>query len=163
MRRWRKEHPQRERATRKAWRLAHPTEARAKSERDHRSEKRRAFEVVTGGPAVCQNCGCDQLDALELNHRAGNGARSDRVRLGKGASGKLRRDLIAGRADRSRFSVLCRVCNALEYIERALPQLAGGWKVGWKGLVSGAPPRYAGGGVVPVADAAPVGAEVAGT
>jgi hypothetical protein len=81
----------------------------------YRNLRLRVMEVL-GGPQ-CVNCGCTNIKILEINHRKGGG--SQESSQGKRLR-QMYRDIIYGRVRRSRYNVLCKVCNALHYVRDIL-------------------------------------------
>lgn len=74
--------------------------------------RRRALEFL--GEVKCSNCGCDIIEILEINHVKGGGVQEHKLKGGI----KVWRDIYLGRVPRENYNILCRVCNALEYVER---------------------------------------------
>ncbi len=73
-----------------------------------------AFQKIIGGPIVqCQNCGCDDFRLLEINHKNGGGQPEIRKFRTEG----ICREIIGGRRTVEDLEVLCRVCNALDYLK----------------------------------------------
>ncbi len=72
---------------------------------------RESATEVPGGRR-CANCVCDEVSLLEVNHTNGGRAvaKSRRNR-------QLYRDIARGGVELSDYNVLCRVCNALHYIQ----------------------------------------------
>lgn len=107
------------------WRTMYPEKQKLARQRAYNNRKIKAMNLVGG--AVCRNCGCDVLHALEFNHINGNGTQEyrdtnrkpivDRVLTSKRATDDL--------------EILCRVCNALDYIERKVPETKGKFTVTW--------------------------------
>jgi predicted nucleic acid-binding Zn ribbon protein len=96
----------------------------------HQSEKKfrdarkmKVYELLGG--AKCVNCGCDNLKALEINHKKGGGCK---FRNGAGGS-SLVEGIYYHRLNPEDFEITCRVCNALHYMKlRGIK----GWKIIWK-------------------------------
>jgi len=113
-----------------AYRAAHLAKNRkwnrATSRARHLREKVRALELIGG--ARCVRCGCDDVRALEVNHK-------ERTWTGKrplaDVGTYLRFSILSGRVDRRKFNVLCRPCNNLDYLERRFPDLKGKLHVVW--------------------------------
>ena len=74
--------------------------------------RRRIFQVLGG--ARCANCGCDDERLLEVNHIAGGGNQEYKRRH----HNMVMNDLLLGRRPSSDFNILCRLCNALDYLIR---------------------------------------------
>jgi hypothetical protein len=68
-----------------------------------------------GGPRCC-NCGCDVIDILEINHINGGGHQELEV-VYKGNLKQYYRDILNGKLNKENYNVLCKVCNALHYVE----------------------------------------------
>jgi hypothetical protein len=72
----------------------------------------------------CIYCGCDNPNALEMNHINGGGCQESKVHGRKTKS--LYLDIVAGR--RNDIELTCRVCNAVHYLVK-LKGLPNKWKV----------------------------------
>lgn len=72
--------------------------------------RKKAMEYLGG--CFCVNCGCYILDILEINH-INLGGRQEHLQKGL----KLYRDIYLGRVPKENYNVLCRVCNAIHYVE----------------------------------------------
>lgn len=62
----------------------------------------------------CSRCGCDDLRLLEVNHKNGGGCKEIRKKRWR----KFYQDIKLGRRPTDDLNVLCRVCNARDYLER---------------------------------------------
>jgi len=60
----------------------------------------------------CTNCGCDDYDALEINHKNGDGAQ-ERAQRGRKA---WHLDILKGRRYTDDLEIMCRVCNNHHYL-----------------------------------------------
>ena len=76
--------------------------------------KRRMRVLSLLGGAICIYCGCDEIGALEINHKNGGGAKEWRG----GAGSRATSDIFYGRRPTDDLEVVCRVCNAWHYITR---------------------------------------------
>jgi hypothetical protein len=85
------------------------------------------------GGVRCVRCGCSELAALEINHINGGGHREqvETRRIGY----VLHCDIVAGRRKTDDLNVLCRVCNAVDYLERKYPEMKGMWVIIWRNRV----------------------------
>lgn len=70
----------------------------------------------------------DEVSLLEINHINGGGRAMAKTRQNR----PLYRDIAKGRVELSEYNVLCRVCNALHYIQSILG--VKGHRVTWKPL-----------------------------
>lgn len=79
------------------------------------SHKLTVFQRISGREKpTCGNCRCDDMRALELNHKNGGG-RQDYM---KHRTKDIINAIYYGRRKAEDFSLLCRVCNTLEYATR---------------------------------------------
>ena len=90
----------------------------------HRRLREKVFEVLGG--AQCSNCGCDVFEILEVNHINGGG----RQELKEKQTRQLYREIIYGRVNADNYNVLCRICNALHYVETVIG--IEGFRIKWK-------------------------------
>ena len=67
------------------------------------------------GPAICANCGIDDIDVLTFDHKNEDG---NKTRGMDGAGESLYRNLIRGITDPSRFQILCLNCNVKKHFEK---------------------------------------------
>ena len=108
----------------KKWRKDHPHVAR-----DHsRAIRRTALLLVSSGRLVCNCCGCDRPELLEINHKNGGG----NLEFQNGRySTKFYCDIAALRRPVDDLDLLCKVCNALHALELKYGQLP--FSVTWRG------------------------------
>lgn len=85
------------------------------------------LEAIKKLGGKCVYCGYDNIDALEMNHINGGGAKEQRKRGSYTKS--LYLDIVAGR--RTDIELTCRVCNAVHYLVQ-LKGLENRWKVTYK-------------------------------
>ena len=104
-----------------------PEEERRKWREQHQRVRERAMEVLGG--KICANCGCDEYSLLEINHINGGG----RMASKKMSNRQLYRAIMNGKLDLSEYNVLCRVCNALHYVQKILG--VKGHQVLWRGRI----------------------------
>ncbi len=91
------------------YREKHPRIGRAATAKQKLKVKRLALEKAGG--LICVNCGCDDIRALELNHKNGGGNKEKRaIRL---SGSRFYAAIAAGRRSTDDIDVRCRVCNAL--------------------------------------------------
>jgi hypothetical protein len=83
----------------------------------HWQIKEKAFRIISNGEKPqCKNCGCDDIRALEANHKNGDGYEENRRLSKEGTS--LYNEICQGRRKTDDLSILCRPCNAIEYLFR---------------------------------------------
>ena len=92
----------------------------------HIKRKKIALEKIGKGKAVCVMCGCDEMQFLEINHVNGGGCKEHRD-INKG----LKDSIINGKRSTDDLNVLCRVCNALDYLQRKNKKESGRFKIEW--------------------------------
>jgi hypothetical protein len=100
-----------------------PEEERRKWCEQHHQVREKAIERLGG--KLCANCGCDEFNLLEINHINGGGRVAAKVRQSR----QLYRDIVSNRVESRDYNVLCRVCNALHYVQDILG--VKGHKVTW--------------------------------
>ena len=108
----------------KAWHRRNGTAVRLR-------RKLRAMACIGG--ARCVRCGMTDIRVLEINHvrPTWEGRRKDDPR-GSHQSDVFLLGIISGKVDRSALNILCRPCNAADYLERKYPDLKGEFVGMWK-------------------------------
>ena len=133
-RRWALAHPEHHRRIKalqqRRYAKRYPEKMRAHAVRQARRRRLRALEMV-GGPR-CVNCGCTDPRALEINHKNGGGGKQAREAKARHTGLHLTRLILSGKLNPADFDVRCRLCNALDYLERTYPALKGRWTVLWR-------------------------------
>lgn len=110
------------------WRQNNPEKQSLARKRAYDNRKVKAFSLL--GEVRCRRCGCDELHFLEFNHKKGDGCKEWRE-----TGGKAMMDLILTRKRRiDDLEILCRVCNALDFLERKNKIAAKRFNVHWKKL-----------------------------
>jgi hypothetical protein len=92
------------------WRTKYPEKQKLARKRAYNNRKLKALKMV--GDAECVRCGCDELDFLEFNHTEGGGCKDWRKNKGVAMM-----DRVIGGRDTEDLEILCRICNALHYLE----------------------------------------------
>jgi hypothetical protein len=106
-----------------------PDTERRKWREQHRKVRIAAMEKLGG--MICANCGCDIDQILEINHIHGGG----RQELKGGQNRQLYRWILNDKVAADDYNVLCRVCNALHYVQDVLGHQ--GHAVMWRGSLIG--------------------------
>lgn len=106
-----------------------PDEDRRKWREQHKRVRESAMEKLGG--KVCSNCGCDQISILEINHVFGGGRKALRETQNR----QLYRAIVNDKVNLNEYNVLCRVCNALHYVDDVLG--IKGHQVLWRGSLIG--------------------------
>jgi hypothetical protein len=85
---------------------------RGKESRDR--VRKVVFNLLSNNNPKCENCGCGDTRLLEVNHKNGGGNKE--LQNGKNTN-KFMWDIYMGRRKIDDLNLLCRVCNALHYLE----------------------------------------------
>lgn len=102
---------------------------RRKWREQHKLVRERAIERLGG--KQCANCGCDEFSILEINHINGGGRKALKIKQNR----QLYRDIMNDKVDLNEYNVLCRVCNALHYVQEILG--VKGHKILWRDSIIG--------------------------
>jgi len=108
------------------YRKRHPERVRRLRAAQYWRRKTRALEMLGG--AWCQKCGCTYLKYLEINHINGGGTTEI-----KAMGGSLVDTILSGKRNPAGLNVLCRVCNAADYLKRKCPD-GGMFIITWERL-----------------------------
>ncbi len=104
-------------------------EERRKWREQHKRVREKAMERLGG--KKCSNCGCDDFLVLEINHINGGGRKALKEKQNR----QLYRDIMNDKVNLSEYNVLCRICNALHYVEEILG--VKGHQVLWRDSIIG--------------------------
>lgn len=99
-------------------------EERRKWREQHKRVRERAIEKLGG--KQCANCGCDEFSLLEINHINGGGRKEMKLKQNR----QLYREIVNDKVNLNDYNVLCRVCNALHYVQEILG--IKGHQVSWR-------------------------------
>jgi hypothetical protein len=102
-------------------------EERRKWREQHKKVREKAMERLGG--KIYVNCGCDDFSILEINHINGGGRKA----LKQTQNRQLYRQIVNDKVDLNEYNVLCRVCNALHYVQDILD--IKGHTVSWRGRI----------------------------
>lgn len=106
-----------------------PEEERKKWREQHKQVRERAMDRLGG--RLCANCGCDDFSILEINHIHGGGRKSLKLTDNR----QFYRAIVNDKVDLSAYNVLCRVCNALHFVQDVLG--IKGHQIVWRGSLIG--------------------------
>ena len=106
-----------------------PEEERRKWREQHQRVREKAMERLGG--KTCSNCGCDNFSVLEINHIHGGGRQALKTTQNR----QLYRAIMNDKVDLNEYNVLCRVCNALHYVQDVLG--VRGHQVIWRDSIIG--------------------------
>jgi hypothetical protein len=112
--------------TTRKYRERHPDRVLVARRKQYVTRKIRALNLAGG--VKCVRCGCDVLDYLEFNHIKGNGCKDWRENKGIAMMDRI----LTKKRDTDDLEVLCRVCNALEFLERKNDKHKGRFSIIWK-------------------------------
>lgn len=107
----------------KKWRDNNPKKHKLARKRAYANRKKKAFLVIGG--AICVRCGCDEIEFLEFNHIDGGGCKEHRD---SNCKPMMDRILTKDRHTND-LECLCRICNALDYLERKNPEMAKNYSI----------------------------------
>jgi hypothetical protein len=109
----------------KRWRGRHPETVKNSAKLQRRSRKIRAMRMI--GEVKCCRCGCDEIDFLEVNHKNGGGCKEWREN-----KGRITDRILMGKRNTDGLEILCRVCNALDFLERKNKEASEKYKIYWE-------------------------------
>lgn len=107
------------------WRARHPEEIKRVRKKQYNSRKLRAMNLAGG--AKCIRCGCDEFSFLEFNHKNGGGCKDWRESGGVAMVDRI----LTGKRNTDDLEIVCRVCNALDFLERKNNQSAKRFQIKW--------------------------------
>lgn len=105
------------------YRKKHKERVQQSRKATYNNRKFRALKMINE-EVKCSRCGCDVLDLLEINHINGGGCKEL-----KKVGGSLYDKILSGERDTQGLEILCRVCNALDYVERKQPEIKGMYQI----------------------------------
>jgi hypothetical protein len=92
-----------------------------------RKRQRHAVLLIIGhGIIQCIYCGCNKEELIEINHKNGGGAKEWRK---QGGGSALIKAIYQGIRSYKDLELVCRVCNARDYIERKFGKQK--WEIRW--------------------------------
>ena len=107
------------------WRRRNPEKHKLARKRAYLNRKLKALKAV--GEPKCRNCGCDEIDFLEFNHMRGDGCKEWRANKGNSMMDRI----LTFKRKTDDLEILCRVCNALDFLERKNKKSAKNFKITW--------------------------------
>lgn len=120
--------PNKQREFQKEWQRKHRAEAR----KYQRSLRTKVLELLGG---KCVYCGCNDFEALEINHINGQGAKEKQKRWKHGNKGYYCA-ILNGTRSIEDLELTCRVCNARHYLND-IKGIGGTWIIQWVGVIEG--------------------------
>ena len=112
------------------WRRKDPERTRRLRKIQYNNRKIKALKMV--GEVKCGNCGCDELDYLEFNHINGGGAKEFRENIKTRKFMGMADLLLTGKRLPEGLEVLCRVCNAIDFLSRKNNEQSKRYKIKWE-------------------------------
>lgn len=109
----------------KKWRDKYPERQALARKRAYNNRKLKAILKV--GEAKCNNCGCNEMEFLEFNHINGDGCKDWRENKGMAMMDRI----LTGKRKTNDLEIVCRVCNALDYLGRKNPEQSKRFKILW--------------------------------
>jgi len=108
------------------WRTKYPERQKLARKRAYNNRKLKAILKV--GEAKCNNCGCDELDFLEFNHKNGDGCKDWRKNHGTAMMDRI----LTKKRNVDDLEIVCRVCNALDFLKRKNGKQSDKYKIIWQ-------------------------------
>ena len=108
---WRKRNPKKAKAAISNWKQANKERISKTEKERYQNLRYKALEKI--GPLVCNNCGCDLYNLLEINHMNGNGCKERKEKQ----TAKFYSDIINEIRTTEDLNILCRPCNNTHYLE----------------------------------------------
>lgn len=102
-------------------------------------DRRVRIRVLEKLGGKCVYCGCDNFNALEINHINGCGRREKRERW-KSGSKAYYLAILNGSRKTDDLELTCRVCNAYHYLTE-IKGINGDWLIQWLGTIEGIPSK----------------------
>jgi len=90
------------------WYLKNKEEKLRKS-KEYRKKIRKNVFLMLGGK--CVYCGCDNMDALEVNHKNGGGYQEQKRLRKKGSTSTFYLHILKGRRRTDDLELTCSICN----------------------------------------------------
>jgi len=84
-------------------------------------------QVIQKLGGKCAKCGCDNYDALEINHLNGGGRKEAK----KISNKAFYLAILNGTRQTDDLDIRCKVCNNVHYLKK-IKKLSGTWTVFWK-------------------------------
>lgn len=98
---------------------------RRNANKAYRKWRLAAMTTLCNGVPKCTRCGCNYYGILEFNHINGGGSKEHKQNH---FNISFFKSILTGRED---VNILCRVCNALDYLERKFGNLP--FSIKWTG------------------------------
>ena len=98
----------------KEWKHGHKKDCREYLKTWYQKKKRQALLIVGNGKLVCERCGSNDYELLEINHKNGGGYEERKKCGGSG----LIRAIVSGKRDTKDLNLLCRPCNLVFAAEK---------------------------------------------
>ena len=111
----------------KKWRDENPEKQKLARKRAYVNRKIKAFKML--GEPKCNKCGCDEIDFLEFNHIEGGGCKEWRDSI---TYSSMADKLLTGKRKPEGLEILCRVCNALDFLNRKNIESSKKFKIIWQ-------------------------------
>ena len=99
----------------KIWRIKNKHKVKDYHQRRHQRVKLKVLALVGKGEIKCNKCGHNDIRILEVNHKSGGGHKE--ITSFK-SNAQMYRNIAKGKRITSDLSILCRVCNAADFVER---------------------------------------------
>ena len=93
------------------WKKKNP-ESYGCSWKKYNAKRRKNVLLMVSDNLICERCGCDTIELLEINHKNGGGLKEV-----KRSNQKFYTSILNGSRTTDDLNILCKMCNILHYIE----------------------------------------------
>lgn len=108
---WRESNRDKDNASFQRWKKKNP-KSYDNSWKKYNSKRRRNILLKVSDNLICERCGCDLVELLEINHKNGGGLKE----VGR-KNQKFYTAILNGSRTTDDLNILCKMCNILHYIE----------------------------------------------
>ena len=107
---WRENNKQKDKESYQRWKHKNP-DSYEKSWRTYNAKVRIKLLSKINSELKCQNCGCDKIELLEINHILGGGLKEV-----KRNNSKFYKSILDGSRQIDDLNLLCKICNIIHYV-----------------------------------------------
>lgn len=116
--------PYKDKVKRNEYAKEHMRKRRESRKIQSRELRKKVLDILGG---KCVYCGCDNINALEINHKNGGGNKEWKEGTRRGGNAYLR-EFLDGTRNIEDYETTCRVCNAWHYLVK-IKGLENKWKI----------------------------------
>jgi hypothetical protein len=108
---WRQLNKDKDKASYRRWKKKNP-DSYGCSWKKYNAKRRKNVLLMVSDNLICERCGCDTIELLEINHKNGGGLKEV-----KRSNQKFYTSILNGSRTTDDLNILCKMCNILHYIE----------------------------------------------